>query len=147
MFKKRLDAEFSTRWSQKCDLCISGYICLCCNFLVSNPLTNMCVFLQVKTWRMNMFTITQLACIVALWVVKSTAASLAFPFVLIMTVPLRRLILSRIFEERELQAVSLGSRGFPRMFATIIRSHIASRYLLYMANLKFSGRLHVFISV
>uniref|UniRef100_A0A669ETF3 Anion exchange protein n=1 Tax=Oreochromis niloticus TaxID=8128 RepID=A0A669ETF3_ORENI len=62
---------------------------------------------KVKTWRMNMFTIIQLACIVALWVVKSTAASLAFPFVLIMTVPLRRLILSRIFEERELQAVGL----------------------------------------
>ncbi|XP_003443372.1 anion exchange protein 3 isoform X1 [Oreochromis niloticus] len=60
---------------------------------------------KVKTWRMNMFTIIQLACIVALWVVKSTAASLAFPFVLIMTVPLRRLILSRIFEERELQAL------------------------------------------
>ncbi|XP_054644215.1 anion exchange protein 3 isoform X4 [Dunckerocampus dactyliophorus] len=60
---------------------------------------------KVKTWRMNMFTIIQLACIVALWVVKSTAASLAFPFVLIMTVPLRRVILSRIFEERELQAL------------------------------------------
>ena len=52
-----------------------------------------------------MFTIIQLLCIVLLWVVKSTVASLAFPFVLIMTVPLRRLILSRIFEERELQAV------------------------------------------
>uniref|UniRef100_A0A669D4Q2 Anion exchange protein n=1 Tax=Oreochromis niloticus TaxID=8128 RepID=A0A669D4Q2_ORENI len=102
---------------------------------------------KVKTWRMNMFTIIQLACIVALWVVKSTAASLAFPFVLIMTVPLRRLILSRIFEERELQAVGLGSKGFPRMFATIIRSHIASRYLLYTAILKFSGRWHVSISV
>ncbi|XP_040004081.1 anion exchange protein 3 isoform X3 [Xiphias gladius] len=60
---------------------------------------------KVKTWRMNMFTVIQLACIVALWVVKSTEASLAFPFVLIMTVPLRRLILSRIFEERELQAL------------------------------------------
>ncbi|XP_074551203.1 anion exchange protein 3 isoform X1 [Halichoeres trimaculatus] len=60
---------------------------------------------KVKTWRMNMFTIVQLGCIVALWVVKSTEASLAFPFVLIMTVPLRRLILSRIFEERELQAL------------------------------------------
>lgn len=60
---------------------------------------------KVKTWRMNMFTIIQLGCIVALWVVKSTAASLAFPFVLIMTVPLRRLVLSRIFEERELQAL------------------------------------------
>ncbi|KAM4558275.1 anion exchange protein 3 [Odontesthes bonariensis] len=60
---------------------------------------------KVKTWRMNMFTIIQLACIVALWVVKSTVVSLAFPFILIMTVPLRRLILSRIFEERELQAL------------------------------------------
>ncbi|KAM3607044.1 uncharacterized protein V6R79_001046 [Siganus canaliculatus] len=60
---------------------------------------------KVKTWRMNMFTLAQLACIVALWVVKSTEASLAFPFVLIMTVPLRRLILARIFEERELQAL------------------------------------------
>ncbi|XP_056144839.1 anion exchange protein 3 [Lampris incognitus] len=60
---------------------------------------------KVKTWRMNMFTAVQLVCIVALWVVKSTVASLAFPFILIMTVPLRRLILSRIFEERELQAL------------------------------------------
>ncbi|XP_053184081.1 anion exchange protein 3 [Scomber japonicus] len=60
---------------------------------------------KVKTWRMNMFTIIQLGCIVALWVVKSTEASLAFPFVLIMTVPLRRVILSRIFQERELQAL------------------------------------------
>uniref|UniRef100_A0AAR2KWC3 Anion exchange protein n=1 Tax=Pygocentrus nattereri TaxID=42514 RepID=A0AAR2KWC3_PYGNA len=60
---------------------------------------------KVKTWRMNMFTIIQLFCIVLLWVVKSTVASLAFPFILIMTVPLRRLILTRIFEERELAAV------------------------------------------
>uniref|UniRef100_A0A8C7VA53 Anion exchange protein n=1 Tax=Oncorhynchus mykiss TaxID=8022 RepID=A0A8C7VA53_ONCMY len=68
---------------------------------------------KVKTWRMNMFTIIQLACIMLLWVVKSTVVSLAFPFILIMTVPLRRLILSRIFEERELQAVDqiLGFEG------------------------------------
>uniref|UniRef100_A0AAY4DU47 Anion exchange protein n=1 Tax=Denticeps clupeoides TaxID=299321 RepID=A0AAY4DU47_9TELE len=58
-----------------------------------------------ETWRMNMFTIIQLVCIVLLWVVKSTIASLAFPFILIMTVPLRRLILTRIFEDRELQAL------------------------------------------
>ncbi|GAA6102274.1 anion exchange protein 3 isoform X2 [Tachysurus ichikawai] len=60
---------------------------------------------KVKTWRMNMFTIIQLLCIALLWVVKSTVVSLAFPFILIMTVPLRRLILTRIFEERELAAL------------------------------------------
>ncbi|XP_023837144.1 anion exchange protein 3 [Salvelinus sp. IW2-2015] len=68
---------------------------------------------KVKTWRMNMFTIIQLACIVLLWVVKSTVASLAFPFILIMTVPLRRLILSRIFEERELQALDGDNEDSP----------------------------------
>ncbi|CAL8240656.1 unnamed protein product [Merluccius merluccius] len=62
---------------------------------------------KVKTWRMNMFTLIQLACIVTLWVVKSTVASLAFPFILIMTVPLRRLVLARVFQERELQALFL----------------------------------------
>ncbi|XP_030642976.1 anion exchange protein 3 [Chanos chanos] len=60
---------------------------------------------KVKTWRMNMFTLIQLFCIILLWVVKSTVASLAFPFILILTVPLRRLLLTRIFEERELQAL------------------------------------------
>uniref|UniRef100_A0A3B3SWA0 Anion exchange protein n=1 Tax=Paramormyrops kingsleyae TaxID=1676925 RepID=A0A3B3SWA0_9TELE len=60
---------------------------------------------KVKTWRMNMFTVIQLTCIMLLWVVKSTVASLAFPFVLILTVPLRRLVLTRIFKERELKAL------------------------------------------
>ncbi|XP_060117911.1 anion exchange protein 3 [Heteronotia binoei] len=60
---------------------------------------------KVKTWRMNLFTCIQLACIVLLWVVKSTIASLAFPFVLIMTVPLRRFLLPHFFHERELKAL------------------------------------------
>lgn len=55
---------------------------------------------------MNLFTCIQLACIVLLWVVKSTVASLAFPFVLIMTVPLRRFVLPHFFHDRELKAVS-----------------------------------------
>nr|XP_014341472.1 PREDICTED: anion exchange protein 3 isoform X1 [Latimeria chalumnae] len=61
--------------------------------------------IKVKTWRMNLFTCIQLACIVLLWVVKSTVASLAFPFILIMTVPLRVFVLPRIFQERELKAL------------------------------------------
>ncbi|XP_036176453.1 anion exchange protein 3 isoform X6 [Myotis myotis] len=60
---------------------------------------------KVKTWRMHLFTCIQLGCIALLWVVKSTAASLAFPFLLLLTVPLRRCLLPRIFQDRELQAV------------------------------------------
>jgi len=61
---------------------------------------------------MHLFTGIQIICLAVLWVVKSTPASLALPFVLILTVPLRRLLLPLIFRELELQCVS--SRG-PRM--------------------------------
>uniref|UniRef100_A0A452UUT6 Anion exchange protein n=1 Tax=Ursus maritimus TaxID=29073 RepID=A0A452UUT6_URSMA len=60
---------------------------------------------KVKTWRMHLFTCIQLSCIALLWVVKSTAASLAFPFLLLLTVPLRRCLLPRLFQDRELQAL------------------------------------------
>ena len=58
---------------------------------------------------MHLFTCIQLGCIALLWVVKSTAASLAFPFVLLLTVPLRRCLLPRLFQDRELQAVRAGA--------------------------------------
>ncbi|XP_040295584.1 anion exchange protein 3 [Bufo bufo] len=60
---------------------------------------------KVCTWRMHLFTCVQLSCIVLLWVVKSSPASLAFPFLLILTVPLRLFILPRFFHERELKAL------------------------------------------
>uniref|UniRef100_G3SZB8 Anion exchange protein n=1 Tax=Loxodonta africana TaxID=9785 RepID=G3SZB8_LOXAF len=60
---------------------------------------------RVKTWRMHLFTGTQIICLVVLWVVKSTPASLALPFVLILTVPLRRFLLPLIFRKLELQCL------------------------------------------
>lgn len=65
----------------------------------------------MKTWRMHLFTGIQIICLAALWVVKSTPASLALPFVLILTVPLRRFLLPLIFSELELQCVSSGGPG------------------------------------
>lgn len=56
--------------------------------------------------RMHLFTLLQLACLAVLWAVMSTAASLAFPFILILTVPLRMCLLSRIFTEQEMKCVS-----------------------------------------
>ncbi|GAB1296900.1 Band 3 anion transport protein [Apodemus speciosus] len=60
---------------------------------------------RVKTWRMHLFTGIQVICLAVLWVVKSTPASLALPFILILTVPLRRLLLPLIFRELELQCL------------------------------------------
>lgn len=60
---------------------------------------------QVRTLRMHLFTALQLLCLALLWAVMSTAASLAFPFILILTVPLRMVVLTRIFTEREMKCV------------------------------------------
>nr|XP_015833088.1 PREDICTED: band 3 anion transport protein isoform X2 [Tribolium castaneum] len=59
---------------------------------------------KVKTAKMHLFTFIQLMCLVVLWTVKSTEASLAFPFFLILMVPLRS-YLTRIFSPRELRAL------------------------------------------
>ncbi|XP_056333445.1 anion exchange protein 2a isoform X1 [Danio aesculapii] len=60
---------------------------------------------KVRTLRMHLFTCLQLVCLAVLWIVMSTAASLAFPFVLVLTVPFRRFLLSRIFSHREIQCL------------------------------------------
>jgi len=55
--------------------------------------------------KIHMFTSIQLFCLVILWVVKSTSLSLAFPFFLLLMLPLRAQ-LTRIFTPVELRAVS-----------------------------------------
>lgn len=57
---------------------------------------------KVRTLRMHLFTCIQLVCLAVLWVVMSTQASLAFPFVLILTVPVKMFVLRRIFTAREI---------------------------------------------
>lgn len=57
---------------------------------------------------MHLFTAIQVVCLALLWVVKSTQASLALPFMLILTVPLRRFLLPLFFSRLELQCVSVG---------------------------------------
>lgn len=66
-----------------------------------------CLF-QVRTLRMHLFTCIQLVCLAALWSVMSTQASLAFPFVLILTVPVKMFVLRRIFTAREMACVSVS---------------------------------------
>ncbi|XP_050953880.1 anion exchange protein 2b isoform X3 [Labeo rohita] len=60
---------------------------------------------KVRTLRMHLFTAIQVICLAILWAVMSTVASLAFPFVLIMTVPIKMFLLPRIFSTREMQCL------------------------------------------
>uniref|UniRef100_A0A8D3DGV0 Anion exchange protein n=1 Tax=Scophthalmus maximus TaxID=52904 RepID=A0A8D3DGV0_SCOMX len=57
---------------------------------------------KVRTLRMHLFTCIQMVCLAVLWAVMSTQASLAFPFVLILTVPVKMFVLRRIFTVREM---------------------------------------------
>ncbi|XP_070701522.1 anion exchange protein 2a [Pempheris klunzingeri] len=60
---------------------------------------------KVRTLRMHLFTLVQLTCLCLLWVVMATAAALAFPFMLLLTIPVRMLLLPRLFTWRELQSL------------------------------------------
>lgn len=68
-------------------------ICTCC--------------LQVSTGRMHLFTAIQIVCLALLWIVKSSPVSLALPFILILTIPLRMFMTGRLFSELEMKCVSV----------------------------------------
>lgn len=61
---------------------------------------------QVKTLQMHLFTLIQLLCLAVLWMVKMSPFSLALPFVLILTVPLRMFMTGRLFSVMEMKCVS-----------------------------------------
>ena len=84
---------------------------------------------QVRTLRMHLYTLVQLTCLSVLWVVMATAAALAFPFMLLLTIPVRMLLLPRLFSRRELQSVShtdviTMSSSLPAHTANRTHSHL-----------------------
>ncbi|XP_036336298.1 band 3 anion transport protein-like [Rhagoletis pomonella] len=59
---------------------------------------------RVPTWKMHLFTTIQLLCLTILWAVKSSKISLAFPFFLILMVPVRQRLVM-IYSPQQLQAL------------------------------------------
>nr|CAB3266294.1 anion exchange protein 2 [Phallusia mammillata] len=57
----------------------------------------------VRPWRIHIFTLIEVVCLAVLWIVKSTPAQIAFPFFLVLTIPIRRFLLPKIFTPKELQ--------------------------------------------
>lgn len=64
---------------------------------------------RVPTWKMHVFTLVQVLALAILWLVKSSSVSLAFPFVLILMVPLRQRM-ENFFTAREMDAVRIKSK-------------------------------------
>ena len=61
---------------------------------------------KVRTWKMHVFTGIQILCLAVLWIVKSTQAALAFPFFLILTIPVQLYLLPFMFDKKELWALN-----------------------------------------
>ena len=71
-------------------------------------LTVMClIFLQVRTFKMNLFTVIQIIIVALLCFVQSTIAALIFPFLLVILIPFRLFILRFVFTNEELKHVSV----------------------------------------
>ncbi|XP_077474338.1 solute carrier family 4 member 1a (Diego blood group) [Stigmatopora argus] len=60
---------------------------------------------RVSTMRMHLFTLIQLVCLGVLWVVKMSPFSLALPFVLLLTVPLRMVMTGTLFSSLEMKCL------------------------------------------
>ncbi|XP_017274872.1 solute carrier family 4 member 1a (Diego blood group) [Kryptolebias marmoratus] len=60
---------------------------------------------RVRTMRMHLFTLIQVVCLAVLWGVKQSPFSLALPFFLILTIPLRILITGRVFTTKEMKCL------------------------------------------
>ncbi|PWA16705.1 hypothetical protein CCH79_00017510, partial [Gambusia affinis] len=60
---------------------------------------------RVSTGRMHLYTAIQIVCLGILWLVKSSPVSLALPFVLILTIPLRMVMTGRLFTDLEMKCL------------------------------------------
>lgn len=60
---------------------------------------------RVSTVHMHLFTLIQVACLGVLWWVKMSSFSLALPFVLLFTIPLRMLMTGTLFTELEMKCL------------------------------------------
>ncbi|XP_043647378.1 anion exchange protein 3 isoform X3 [Drosophila teissieri] len=59
---------------------------------------------RLRPWKLHLFTTIQVLCLVLLWSVKSSQFSLAFPFFLIMMVPIRQ-NLTKLYKPEEIEAL------------------------------------------
>lgn len=66
---------------------------------------NLAYATKVATMRMHVFTLIQVICLAVLWAVKSSRASLALPFILILTIPLRMAMTGTLFTANEMKCL------------------------------------------
>lgn len=73
--------------------------------------------------RMHLYTLIQVICLAILWAIKSSAFSLALPFVLILTIPLRMFMTGTIFTTMEIKCVSISFIGLRALCHHVLIEH------------------------
>lgn len=85
---------------------------------------------RVPTWKMHIFTMTQVIALAILWLVKSSKVSLVFPFVLILMVPLRQRM-ETFYTAREMDAVR-NERHYYYLFSRCVEISIFPNFPLQL---------------
>ena len=92
---------------------------LCLIFVPKSQHPNVKYVQNVPTWKMHVYTFIQCVGLAILWAVKSSPASLFFPFFIVAMIPLR-LSLKFFYSPTELEAVSIDifehTVMFPKIF-------------------------------
>jgi HCO3- transporter integral membrane domain len=57
---------------------------------------------KLKNRTIHVYTLIQLVCLIVLWIVKSTALGILFPLFIAVLVPIRTLLVGRIFTPQQL---------------------------------------------
>ena len=77
---------------------------------------------------MHLFTVIQVFAMAALWAVKLSPAALAFPFVLILLVPVRLFLFKYLFSEQELEQVRCRLHYLVCQFELVVIRRASKRY-------------------
>ena len=62
--------------------------------------------LQVRTWKMHLYTIVQMVCVAALFGLKNSPAGMLYPVVIITLLPLKWVLGKYFYSHDEIEAVS-----------------------------------------
>lgn len=66
---------------------------------------------KVRTWKMHLFTLIQVGCIMFLYGVKLSPGALIYPVVIVLLLPFRWVLGKLVFTKEEMDAVSLPPRS------------------------------------
>ena len=67
-----------------------------------------CIIFQVRTWKMNLYTVIQFVLVCLLFGLKLSPAGMVYPLAIVCLIPVRSFLSRFIFNHVEMEAVSIN---------------------------------------